>query len=195
LSLSGFADAGERKFILIVRDITEQRRVERMKTQFVSTVSHELRTPLTAIRGSLGLMVGGVTGELPAAAAKLGQIALNNAERLGRLINDLLDMQKIEANMMDFNFQRLPLAGLIADVLESNQAFAQRLGVSLVLEGDASDYSLRVDADRFADYPFQTKTNPQHVNARNHKIRQIASSHGQNDHQHRLYNSTKSIRL
>ena len=150
LSLSGFADAGQRKFILIVRDITEQRRVERMKTQFVSTVSHELRTPLTAIRGSLGLMVGGVTGELPAAAAKLGQIALNNAERLARLINDLLDMQKIEANMMDFNFQRLAVAGLIADVLESNQAFAQRLGVSLVLEGDASNYSLRVDADRFA---------------------------------------------
>lgn len=150
LSLSGFADAGERKFILIVRDITEQKRVERMKTQFVSTVSHELRTPLTAIRGGLGLMVGGVAGELPVAAAKLGQIALNNAERLGRLINDLLDMQKIEANMMDFNFQKLPLAGLIADVLESNQAFAQRLGVSLLIDSDIPNYALRVDPDRFA---------------------------------------------
>ncbi|WP_395006753.1 two-component regulator propeller domain-containing protein [Undibacterium sp.] len=150
LSLSGFADAGQRKFIVIVRDITEQKRVERMKTQFVSTVSHELRTPLTSIRGSLGLMVGGVTGELPAAAAKLGQIALNNAERLARLINDLLDMQKIEANMMDFDFQRFPLAGLLADMLESNQAFAQRFGVSLVLEGEIPDFMLRVDADRFA---------------------------------------------
>ncbi len=150
LSLSGFTDAGERKFILIVRDITEQKRVERMKTQFVSTVSHELRTPLTAIRGSLGLMVGGVTGELPAAAAKLGQIALNNAERLARLINDLLDMQKIEANMMDFNFQRLPLSGLIADVLESNQAFAQKLGVSLLLDSEIPSLALRIDADRFA---------------------------------------------
>lgn len=150
LSLSGFADAGQRKFILIVRDITEQKRVERMKTQFVSTVSHELRTPLTAIRGGLGLMVSGVTGTLPPAAAKLGQIALNNAERLGRLINDLLDMQKIEANMMDFNFQRLPLYVLVADVLESNQAFAQRLGVSLVLETEIPAYSLRIDSDRFA---------------------------------------------
>ncbi|MFA9274364.1 MAG: two-component regulator propeller domain-containing protein [Candidatus Aquirickettsiella gammari] len=150
LSLSGFADAGQRKFILIVRDITEQRRVERMKTQFVSTVSHELRTPLTAIRGGLGLMVSGVTGTLPPAAEKLGQIALNNAERLGRLINDLLDMQKIEANMMDFNFQRLPLYVLVDDVLESNQAFAQRLGVSLVLESDIPALALRVDRDRFA---------------------------------------------
>lgn len=150
LSLSGFADAGQRKFILIVRDVTEQRRVERMKTQFVSTVSHELRTPLTAIRGGLGLMVGGVTGELPPAAAKLGQIALSNAERLGRLINDLLDMQKIEANMMDFNFQRIPIAELIADVLESNQAFAHKLGVYLVLESDIPRLALKVDADRFA---------------------------------------------
>ena len=150
LSLSGFADAGQRKFILIVRDITEQKRVERMKTQFVSTVSHELRTPLTAIRGGLGLMVGGVAGELPVAAAKLGQIALNNAERLGRLINDLLDMQKIEANMMDFNFQKLPLSGLLADVIESNQAFAQRLGVSLLIDSDIPNVALRVDPDRFA---------------------------------------------
>lgn len=150
LSLSGFADAGQRKFILIVRDITEQKRVERMKTQFVSTVSHELRTPLTAIRGGLGLMVGGVAGELPVAAAKLGQIALNNAERLARLINDLLDMQKIEANMMDFNFQKIPLSSLIADVLESNQAFAQRLGVSLLIDSDIPNQALRVDPDRFA---------------------------------------------
>ena len=93
-----------------------------MKTQFVSTVSHELRTPLTAIRGGLGLMVGGVAGELPVAAAKLGQIALNNAERLARLINDLLDMQKIEANMMDFNFQKIPLSSLIADVLDNPES-------------------------------------------------------------------------
>ena len=150
VSLSGFADAGQRKFILIVRDVTEQKRVERMKTQFVSTVSHELRTPLTAIRGGLGLMVGGVTGALPPAAAKLGQIALNNAERLSRLINDLLDMQKIEANMMDFNFQLLPLPALMADVLESHQAFAQKLGVSLLQLNEVPKFALRVDADRFA---------------------------------------------
>jgi len=150
LSISGFADAGQRKFILIVRDVTEQRRVEKLKTQFVSTVSHELRTPLTAIRGGLGLMVGGATGELPAAAAKLGQIALNNAERLARLINDLLDMQKIEANMMDFNYQTVPVSQLLNDVIESNQPFAQKLGVSLALENGAHDCSLRVDIDRFA---------------------------------------------
>ncbi|MBR7800264.1 two-component regulator propeller domain-containing protein [Undibacterium fentianense] len=150
LSISEFADAGQRKFILIVRDVTEQKRVEKMKTQFVSTVSHELRTPLTAIRGGLGLLVGGVAGTLPPAAEKLGQIALNNAERLGRLINDLLDMQKIEANMMDFNFQRVPLNKLIGDAIESNQAFAQKLGVEVKITGSLPNLALRVDPDRFA---------------------------------------------
>ncbi len=150
LSLSVFPDNGKRKFIVIVRDITEQKRVERMKSQFVSTVSHELRTPLTAIRGGLGLMVGGVTGVLPAPAAKLGQVALNNAERLSRLIDDLLDMQKIEANMMDFNFQLFPLQALIEDALESHQAFAHKWGVALSLETKVPALSIRVDADRFA---------------------------------------------
>ena len=150
LSLSVFPDNGQRKFIIIVRDVTEQKRVDRMKSQFVSTVSHELRTPLTAIRGGLGLMMGGVTGTLPAPAAKLGQIALNNAERLARLIDDLLDMQKIEANMMDFNFQMFSLKILIDDALESHHAFAQRLGVTLSLETKVPAVSLRVDSDRFA---------------------------------------------
>lgn len=150
LLLSAFSDGGQRKFIVIVRDVTERKRVEHMQSQFVSTVSHELRTPLTAIRGGLGLMVGGVTGVLPAPAAKLGQIALSNAERLGRLIDDLLDMQKIEANMMDFNFQTLPLPGLIADALESHQSFAQKFGVTLSLEDKVPLVALRVDPDRFA---------------------------------------------
>lgn len=150
LSLSVFPDNGQRKFIVIVRDVTEQKRVERMKSQFVSTVSHELRTPLTAIRGGLGLMVGGVTGVLPAPAAKLGQIALNNAERLSRLIDDLLDMQKIEADMMGFNFQLFPLQGLIDEALESHQAFAQKFGVALSFESNSPPVSIRVDSDRFA---------------------------------------------
>jgi PAS domain S-box-containing protein len=150
LSFSAFSDGGQRKLIVIVRDITERKRVERMKNDFVSTVSHELRTPLTAIRGGLGLMVGGVTGVLPLQAARLGQIALNNAERLARLIDDLLDMQKIEANMMDFTFHRLPLHQLVFEALESHQSYAQSLGVQLKIEGNAPNVELSVDPDRFA---------------------------------------------
>lgn len=180
LSLSVFPDNGQRKFIVIVRDVTEQKRVDRMKSQFVSTVSHELRTPLTAIRGGLGLMMGGVTGMLPEPAAKLGQIALNNAERLARLIDDLLDMQKIEANMMDFNFQMFPLQGLIDDALESHQAFAQRLGVTLSLETKVPSVSLRVDAGRFAQIFANLVSNACKYSSKGESVRIYVSEIGAN---------------
>jgi PAS domain S-box-containing protein len=91
--------------ITAVRDITERKEVERMKSEFVSTVSHELRTPLTSIRGALGLVVGGIAGELPAKAKGMIDIAHKNSERLVRLINDILDIEKIESGKMMLEMQ------------------------------------------------------------------------------------------
>jgi signal transduction histidine kinase len=68
-----------------------------MKEEFIAVVSHELRTPLTSIRGSLGLVVGGAVGPLPAAAENVIRIALDNSDRLTRLINDILDLERIGA--------------------------------------------------------------------------------------------------
>src|SRR5919198_5913576 len=79
----------------VVRDITERKEIDRLKSEFVSIVSHELRTPLTSIRGSLGLMEAGAVGELPPKAKELARIARQNADRLIRLINDILDLEKI----------------------------------------------------------------------------------------------------
>ncbi|MDB5869045.1 MAG: hypothetical protein JWP96_1377, partial [Polaromonas sp.] len=87
-------------FYSLGADITELKRIDRMKTEFISTVSHELRTPLTSIRGSLGLVLGGVAGELPEAVKTLVDIANTNCERLIRLINDILDSEKIESGKM-----------------------------------------------------------------------------------------------
>jgi hypothetical protein len=92
-------------FSSLGNDVTELKRIDRMKSEFVSTVSHELRTPLTSIRGSLGLVWGGVTGELPAQAKNLVGIAKTNCERLIRLINDILDSEKIESGKMTFELQ------------------------------------------------------------------------------------------
>jgi signal transduction histidine kinase len=92
-------------FSSLGNDVTELKRIDRMKSEFVSTVSHELRTPLTSIRGSLGLVWGGVTGELPAQAKNLVGIAKSNCERLIRLINDILDSEKIESGKMSFELQ------------------------------------------------------------------------------------------
>ena len=83
--------------VVVFRDVTQRREVERMKNEFLSVVSHELRTPLTSIRGSLGLLAGGKLGELPPRADSLVGIALQSSERLTRLINDLLDIERIEA--------------------------------------------------------------------------------------------------
>ncbi len=114
-------------------DLTEHKRVERMKDEFVSTVSHELRTPLTSISGALGLITGGAMGTIPANMQQMLEIAHRNSLRLGHLINDLLDMEKIAAGKMPFNMREHSLKRLLEEALTSNQAFATHLGVNCVL--------------------------------------------------------------
>ncbi|MES2103926.1 MAG: ATP-binding protein [Pseudomonadota bacterium] len=149
LSISEYYLSGKRKLIVIVRDITERRKMERIKSEFISTVSHELRTPLTAIRGSLGLVLGGAAGDVSDKAQPLISIAYKNSESLTRLINDLLDIQKIEAGKMDFKYELLPLQHLLESSVSDNQSFAQNLGVSIVLESNDVNALVRVDAGRF----------------------------------------------
>ncbi len=93
--------------VLVLRDISGPKEVDRMKSEFVSTVSHELRTPLTSIRGALGLVQGGAVGALPPKAADLIGIALGNTERLTRLVNDLLDLNKLEAGRLELHLAPL----------------------------------------------------------------------------------------
>jgi PAS domain S-box-containing protein len=138
----------KRLFIGTLRDISERLAVERMKNEFISTVSHELRTPLTSIAGSLGLLAGGATGELPAKTARLIAIAHNNSERLVRLINDLLDMEKIESGKMDFRFAPLSLAALTEQAIDANRGYAETLGVELRGIAAAGDSIVFADADR-----------------------------------------------
>jgi PAS domain S-box-containing protein len=135
-------------FSSLGNDVTELKRIDRMKTEFVSTVSHELRTPLTSIRGSLGLVWGGVTGELPAQAKNLVGIAKNNCERLIRLINDILDSEKIESGKMRFELQPTELEPLLEQALVSNEGFAQQHGVKLVLGKTEAPIQVCVDSDR-----------------------------------------------
>ena len=135
-------------FYSLGADITELKRVSRMKTEFISTVSHELRTPLTSVRGSLGLVLGGVAGELPGAVKTLLDIANNNCERLIRLINDILDSEKIESGQMRLDLKPVNIAQLVAQAMSANESFADQHGVKLVL--DAADALLQasVDSDR-----------------------------------------------
>lgn len=147
VALSLFPTAGPPEFVAVIRDISERKRVEQMKSEFVATVSHELRTPLTSIAGSLGLVRGGVAGELPERAQRLVEIAHANSQRLVRLINDMLDIEKIESGKMAFHIEPVALAPLLEHVIEAMRGFAQGYGVELVLAG-VPEMSVMADHDR-----------------------------------------------
>ncbi|WP_331040753.1 ATP-binding protein [Allosphingosinicella sp.] len=135
-------------YVAVVQDITERRRLEQMKDEFVATVSHELRTPLTSIAGSLGLLAGGVAGELTPNAARLIKIAHTNSERLVRLINDILDIEKIESGKMVFDIKPVKLHDLLDQCVQANAGFAAQYNVRLVLEPGFNKAAVMADADR-----------------------------------------------
>lgn len=135
-------------FVGVKQDITDRKEVDRLKSEFVSTVSHELRTPLTSIRGSLGLLAGGVVGELPSQARALVDMAVNNTDRLVRLINDILDLEKIESGRMVFRMAPLDLMPLIEHSVAANQAYAAQFGVQVVLQERLPQAMVNGDPDR-----------------------------------------------
>jgi PAS domain S-box-containing protein len=128
-------------------DITEMKRIDRMKSEFVSTVSHELRTPLTSIRGSLGLIAGGVAGVLPDTAKGLVDIAKTNCERLIRLVNNILDTEKIESGKMQLDLNVVEIQSLIGLSIAANEGFALQHGVSIHLLEGGEAVNVNVDSD------------------------------------------------
>ena len=133
--------------VAVIRDISGRRRVEQMKEDFISTVSHELRTPLTSISGSLALLAGGGAGELSDKAARLIAIAQSNSQRLVRLINNVLDIGKIEAGEFKMKLEPLDLREVAQRSIDSMQAYAGNYGVRLVL-ADGPSVAVRGDVDR-----------------------------------------------
>ncbi len=148
LAVSEIAQRGQPLYVGMVRDITERKRMDRMKSEFVSTVSHELRTPLTSISGALGLIAGGGLGELSEQAQQMISIAHKNSQRLTHLINDLLDMEKIAAGKLHFEIQTHPLIPLIEQALESYHTYGVEQQVELLLKSAVNDAMVRVDSQR-----------------------------------------------
>ncbi len=148
LAVSQSLHQGQSLFIGVVRDITERKRVDSMKTEFVSTVSHELRTPLTSISGALGLIAGGALGELPEQAKLMLDIAFKNSKRLALLINDLLDMEKLAAGKMQLDLQLQLLMPLVEQTLEAVRAYGDQYQVRFKLVERADDVQVHVDSGR-----------------------------------------------
>ena len=118
----------------IIRDVTERMKLDEMKREFVSVVSHELRTPLTSIRGSLALLNTTAVGELPPRAKSMVSIGLQNSERLLRLINDILDIEKIESGKMEFTFEPVQICSLIEAAVEEHRTFFDQYKVRMRIE-------------------------------------------------------------
>ncbi len=138
----------ERIFSGIIRDITERKRIDKMKNEFISTVSHELRTPLTSIRGSLGLLNGGAMGEFSAKAMKMLKIASNNTERLLFLINDILDIQKIESGQVTFNFETLEVMSFLELAVAEHGGYGKQYDVRFEITHKAENAHVYADKDR-----------------------------------------------
>jgi PAS domain S-box-containing protein len=115
------------------RDITEQKEMERLKDEFVSTVSHELRTPLTSIRGALGLLGSGLLGPIAEKGQRMLQIAVSNTDRLVRLINDILDLERMESGKIELRHGIVDANAVMVQAVEGLQSMADAAGVSLVL--------------------------------------------------------------
>ncbi|MGP9810386.1 PAS domain S-box protein [Rhodopseudomonas sp. NSM] len=133
-----------------IRDISARKHMERLKDEFVSTVSHELRTPLTSISGSLSLLVGQWTGNFPEPAARLVAIAHKNSQRLVRLINDILDIEKLEDGRVVFNLCRVDARITVEQAIESNRGFAEGYGVKVRLAAASASGEVNADPDRLA---------------------------------------------
>jgi PAS domain S-box-containing protein len=130
-----------------ISDLSIRNEMDRIKNEFISMVSHELRTPLTSIRGALSLVLGGTIGEITDKTEEFLLIASRNCDRLVRLINDILDIEKIQAGKMDFVIMNVNLGNLVHEAIVNNQMFAEKFGVRLAVEG-VTEVMVNVDADR-----------------------------------------------
>ncbi len=139
-----------RGLLRALRYAGERKRLERLKSEFVSTVSHELRTPLTSIAGSLGLLMGKAAGALSGPTAHLLEIAHNNSQRLVRLVNDILDIEKLESGHVVFNLRRVEVRPLVEEAVEAIGEFSQGLGVRIRIEVAPAVDDVRADTDRLA---------------------------------------------
>lgn len=143
------ADGTPEGLMIMMSDISERRRIEQMKDAFVSTVSHELRTPLTSISGALSLLGGGIGGPLEESLHEMVSIAQRNSRRLTRLIDDLLDLDKLAAGKLRIDLEVRSIMELVDEACVENQVYADGYGVRITCSTRADLAHVEVDPQRF----------------------------------------------
>ncbi|HEY9625996.1 MAG TPA: PAS domain S-box protein [Coleofasciculaceae cyanobacterium] len=144
-------------YVLQIQDITERHALDQMKNEFISIISHELRTPLTAMRGSLGLIATGIYDHKPEKAKRMIEIAVNNSDRLVRLVNDILDLERLSSDKVQLVREVCLVTDLIQRAVEGVQAIADHAAVAIVFESWAVESSAQVWGE--PDAIIQTLTN------------------------------------
>ncbi len=142
-------DNGETLFVSVLRDATERKKIERAKTDAVSVVSHEMRTPLTSIKGSLRLLQSGILGNFDKNAKQALDIAVRNTEQLLLLVDDILDLEKIQAGKTTMEKVPVNLVQLIDEVVEMNRGYADELRVNFQFTTLLTEAAANVSAARF----------------------------------------------
>lgn len=135
-------------YIMIMHDITELKKMQKIKTEFVSTVSHELRTPLTAINGSIELMKSGAFGNIPEKALELINIVDRNGKRLLNLINDILDVEKLGFDKFNLQFEEHDLVTLINEAIQLNSNYLNEAEVSINFVSEIDKLIISLDKSR-----------------------------------------------
>jgi len=166
--------------VVVFRDISERREIDRVKDTFVSMVSHELRTPLTSIIGALGMLHGNVAGDLPRQAESLITIAHENSTRLVRLINDLLDMEKIGTGNLELANRELELNALVGKSLETNGVYATQYGVTLSFEPHGAPAHVWADEDRLLQVMANLISNAVKFSPKSSTVRLSVTQQGEN---------------
>ncbi len=135
-------------YLVVLRDLSQDRAVDRMKDQFISTVSHELRTPLTAVLGSLELIRDGMVGELPEQAQRMVELAHENGDRLVRLINDILDLEGLGTGQMTLQVEEVDAGKLVEHAVRIHKGLAERYGVELATDIPPGAHWVHADRGR-----------------------------------------------
>jgi signal transduction histidine kinase len=129
-------------------ELSEKRRLEELKNEFICIISHEVRTPLTSIHGALNLLTSGLGGEFNEQGRQLLGVAYRNSQRLVRLVTDILDLQKIESGAMTFNMRPIEVKPFLMHAIDATQGFASQFGARLSLAAVPRRAWVRADMDR-----------------------------------------------
>jgi signal transduction histidine kinase len=160
--------------VVAFTDTTERRILDRMKDEFISTVSHELRTPLTSLRGALGLLRGGALEERPEKSRQMLEIAINNADRLGRLVNDIVDLERISSGKNELHLSLVRARELLHGAVNVNEAQVQ--GSSTRIRLRPTEVSVWADSERIVQvlnnllsnaFKFSESDGEVHISVRN----------------------------